>query len=89
MISELKNLNKPFPAREENVSREPLPAPLPTLTQALQARYQNSALGPKPAAVSSMANLNLDTFEEVISASIIEMYDTLVPLRTITIPEMR
>ena len=60
-----------------------------TLSQALHARYQNAVIGPKPAAVSSMANLEVSTFEEVISASILEVYDTLSHLRTITIPDKR
>ena len=46
-----------------------------TLLQALQARYHNAVPGLRPAAVSSAVNLDIDTFEEVISASITKGYD--------------
>ena len=50
-----------------------------TLSQALHARYQNAVLGPKPAAVSSTVNLEVNAFEKVISASVLEVYDTPGP----------
>ena len=60
-----------------------------TLSQALQARYQNVVPVLRTAAVFSTVNLDIDTFEEEISASITQVYDTLAPLRTITIPDKR